>query len=249
MGGDPVQGGPGHTASCILGCSFAWVTDGGGVEVVDLRVPDQPVDLGTFETPAGRGIATHDVQVDGDGHPWVVGFGGAAAYRLPKGYAGAGLGELLLTTDQDGQSTYLTELGVGDGSKPNDYILHNSLRRAGSDVLYVSEEDYTRPGCRGAGRSRPGPSTRPGASASAPRSRTSSTPGRPSCSPTRPRSPPCARRTTSTSGTASSPRAGTSRAPGSSTCRTRPTSARSATSSHPPAPLTRGGPPRNIAVP
>jgi hypothetical protein len=29
MGGDPVQGGPGHTASCVKGCSFAWVTDGG----------------------------------------------------------------------------------------------------------------------------------------------------------------------------------------------------------------------------
>lgn len=151
MGGDPVQGGPGHTASCVLDCSFAWVTDGAGVKVIDLRDPDQPVDLGTHETPAGGGIATHDVQVDGDGHPWVVGFGGAAAYRLPKGYAGEGLGQLLLTTDQDGQSTYLDELGVGDGSNPNDYILHNSLRRSGSDVLYVTEEDYTRPGCRGAG--------------------------------------------------------------------------------------------------
>ena len=151
MGGNPVEGGPGHTASCVLDCDFAWVTDGASIEVVDLRDPDQPVDLGTFETPAGGGIATHDVQVDGNGHPWVVGFGGAAAYRLPRGYAGEGLGELLLTTDEDGQSTYLEELGVGDGSNPNDYILHNSLRRAGSDVLYVTEEDYTRPGCRGAG--------------------------------------------------------------------------------------------------
>ena len=151
MGGNPVEGGPGHTASCILDCRFAWVTDGGAIKVIDLRDPDAPVDMGTFETPAGGGIATHDVQVDGDGYPWVVGFGGAAAYELPKGYAGDGLGRLVLTTDSDGESTYLTELGLGDGSKPNDYILHNSLRRAGSSVLYVTEEDYTRPGCRGAG--------------------------------------------------------------------------------------------------
>jgi hypothetical protein len=151
MGGNPVEGGPGHTASCILDCRFAWVTDGAGIKVIDLRDPDAPVDLGSFDTPAGGGIATHDVQVDGDGYPWVVGFGGAAAYRLPRGYAGEGLGELVLTTDAQGNSTYLTELGVGDGSNPNDYILHNSLRRAGSTTLYVTEEDYTRPGCRGAG--------------------------------------------------------------------------------------------------
>ena len=151
MGGNPLLGGPGHTASCILDCTFAWITDASAVKVIDLRDPDLPVDLGTFPTPAGGGIATHDVQVDGDGYVWVVGFGGAAAYRLPRGYAGAGLGELVLTTDAQGNSTYFTELGLGDGSAPNDYILHNSLRRPGSTTLYVTEEDYTRPGCRGAG--------------------------------------------------------------------------------------------------
>jgi hypothetical protein len=151
MGGNPVMGGPGHTASCIRNCRFAWVTDGAGIKVIDLRNPDEPVDLGTFETPAGGGIATHDVQVDGDGHPWVVGFGGAAAYRLPKRYGGKSLGTLVVTTDAQGMSTYLDEFGAGDGSKPNDYVLHNSLRRAGSRVVYVTEEDYARPGCRGAG--------------------------------------------------------------------------------------------------
>jgi hypothetical protein len=151
MGGNPVLGGPGHTASCIKGCSFAWVTDAAGIKVVDLRDPENPVDLGTFETPAGGGIATHDVQVDGNGYAWVVGFGGAAAYKIPKNYAGTGLGILAAQTSEEGLSTYLDELGLGDGSKPNDYILHNSLRKKGSKVVYITEEDYTRPGCRGAG--------------------------------------------------------------------------------------------------
>ncbi|MGH9084150.1 MAG: hypothetical protein ACRDYW_01740, partial [Acidimicrobiales bacterium] len=33
MGGNPVTGGPGHTASCILDCTFAWVTDASAVKV------------------------------------------------------------------------------------------------------------------------------------------------------------------------------------------------------------------------
>ena len=40
MGGDPVAGGPGHTASCIKDCQFAWVTDTGGIRVIDLSDPD-----------------------------------------------------------------------------------------------------------------------------------------------------------------------------------------------------------------
>src|SRR5687768_16477635 len=44
MGGNPAEGGPGHTASCILKCKFAWVTDGGEMKVIDLRDPAAPVD-------------------------------------------------------------------------------------------------------------------------------------------------------------------------------------------------------------
>jgi hypothetical protein len=151
MGGDPILGGPGHTASCIKDCQFAWVTDTGGIRVIDLRDPDAPVSLGTFDSPAYGGIATHDVQVDGNGLAWVVGFGGAAAYKLPKNYDGTGLGKLVAQTDERGLSTYLNELGIGDGSNPNDFILHNSLRKKNSNVVYITEEDYNRPGCRGAG--------------------------------------------------------------------------------------------------
>jgi hypothetical protein len=151
MGGDPVSGGPGHTASCVLDCTFAWVTDTGGIRVIDLRDPAAPVDLGTHESPAYGGIATHDVQVDGNGLAWVVGFGGAAAYKLPKGYDGSSLGKLVAQTDERGLSTYMEELGLGDGAGPNDFILHNSARKKNSSVVYITEEDYNRPGCRGAG--------------------------------------------------------------------------------------------------
>ncbi|MGH2766915.1 MAG: hypothetical protein ACRDKA_13555, partial [Actinomycetota bacterium] len=96
-------------------------------------------------------VVTHDVQIDGDGLVWVVGFDGAAAYRLPAGYDGQGLGELVAVTDETSRSTYFEELGLGDGSNPNDFIHHNSFRREGDDVLFVTEEDYARPGCRGAG--------------------------------------------------------------------------------------------------
>ena len=151
MGGNPVEGGPGHTASCIKKCSFAWVTDTGGIRVIDLRDPANPVDKGTFESPAYGDIATHDVQTDGNGLAWVVGFGGAAAYKIPAGYNGTGLGTLTAQTDKDGLSTYMEELGLGDGANANDFILHNSMRSKNSSVVYVTEEDYTRPGCRGAG--------------------------------------------------------------------------------------------------
>ena len=150
MGGNPAEGGPGHTASCVLDCTFAWVTDDAGIKVIDLRTPAAPVDKGTFETPAGGGLVVHDVQVDKQGLAWVVGFGGAVAYRLPASYDGTGLGQQVVRTDPDGNSTYLDERGLGAGDKPNDFILHNSMR-VKKGVVYVTEEDYTRPGCRGAG--------------------------------------------------------------------------------------------------
>ncbi|MDQ3991284.1 MAG: hypothetical protein M3245_03090 [Actinomycetota bacterium] len=151
MGGNPLLAGPGHTASCILDCRFAWVTDNDRIRVIDLRDPAVPVSKGSFATPAGGGIVTHDVQVDGNGLAWVVGFGGAAAYRIPQGYDGTGLGDLVAKTDARGMSTYLNELGLGDGSKPNDFVLHNSTRRRDDGVVFITEEDYSRPGCRGAG--------------------------------------------------------------------------------------------------
>jgi hypothetical protein len=151
MGGNPVFGGPGHTASCILECKFAWVTDGGSIRVIDLRDPDDPKTKGTFQSPVG-GLAMHDVQTDGNGLAWVAGFDGTAAYKIPKGYASDPLKPTLVTqTNESGQSTYDEEFGLGDGDNYNDYIHHNSFRRKNDDVVFITEEDYTRPTCKGAG--------------------------------------------------------------------------------------------------
>ena len=153
LGGAAGVGGPGHTASCVMACRYAWVTDGGTIKVIDLTDPAVPVDKGNFEPPTG-GIATHDVQTDANGLVWVAGFNGTAAYRLPADYSGGtdpNEAQLVAQTNVEGNSTYEEELGLGDGSNFNDYIHHNSFRRANDDVLFVTEEDYTRPACQGAG--------------------------------------------------------------------------------------------------
>jgi hypothetical protein len=163
----PTQGNPGHTASCILDCAFAWVTDSGGMRVIDLRTPATPSTLGNFATPAAGDLGiTHDVQMDENSIAWISGYGGVAGYEIPADYAekvsaaaaagGAAVDDyhksLLVTkTDPSGHSQYGTTLGLDDGGTYNDYILHNSRRLKDSDVVYVTEEDYNRPGCSGAG--------------------------------------------------------------------------------------------------
>ncbi|MGH2687062.1 MAG: LVIVD repeat-containing protein, partial [Actinomycetota bacterium] len=121
MGGDPTGltgGAPGHTASCILDCAFAWVTDSGGIRVIDLRDPTAPRNLGTFRTPAAGDLGvTHDVQTDQDGVAWISGYGGVFGYRIPDDYAsrvtaaGAGITDLHASllyagTGTAGHSTY-----------------------------------------------------------------------------------------------------------------------------------------------
>jgi hypothetical protein len=163
----PDQGNPGHTVSCILDCAFAWVTDAGGMRVIDLRDPAAPVRVGNFGTPAAGDLGiTHDVQMDENSIAWISGYGGVAGYGIPADYAdavtaaatagGPAVGDyhksLLVTkTDPSGHSRYGTTFGADDGSTYNDFILHNSRRLMDSDVVYVTEEDYSRPGCAGAG--------------------------------------------------------------------------------------------------
>ncbi|MGH2730089.1 MAG: LVIVD repeat-containing protein, partial [Actinomycetota bacterium] len=149
MGGNPLLGGPGHTASCIKDCRWAWVTNVGNIDVIDLGDPAAPAKVGTFETPAGGGVAAHDVQVDRYGYVWVAGFGGTVAYQLPRDYDGTSLGIQVAMTSEDGFSTYFEEFGIGSGGNPNDYIHHNSARN--KRVVLITEEDYTRPACKGAG--------------------------------------------------------------------------------------------------
>jgi len=167
LGVVPDQMNPGHTASCILDCAFAWVTDAGGMRVIDLRDPANPVRAGNFGTPAAGDLGiTHDVQMDENGIAWISGYGGVAGYQIPSDYAdavstaaaagGAAVDDyhktlLVTATDANGHSGYGTTFGLDDGSTYNDFILHNSRRLKDSDVVYVTEEDYSRPGCNGAG--------------------------------------------------------------------------------------------------
>lgn len=163
MGGNPLLGGPGHTASCVLDCAFALITDSGGYRVIDLRDPANPVTLGTRPSPAAGDLGiTHDIQVDADGMVWAVGYGGTAGYAIPDdadayyamvtGEDGGTprLGDLVTDNGDIAGSQYATHFGTQD-TEYNDYIHHNSHRPGNSDLIYVTEEDYTRPGCRGAG--------------------------------------------------------------------------------------------------
>lgn len=167
FGIDDPQGSPGHTASCILGCTFAWVTDLGSMRLIDLRDPANPKRVGNFTTPATGSLGIpHDVQMDENGIAWISGYGGVAGYQIPSDYpeavtaarvaGGAAVDEyhkslLVAKTDPNGHSRYGDTFGLDDGSTYNDFILHNSRRLHDADVVYVTEEDYSRPGCRGAG--------------------------------------------------------------------------------------------------
>ena len=63
---EPQEDGIGHTASCIQDCNFAYLAGTAeGIQIVDLRDPAAPKLAKRFKPPI-TGIATHDVQVDGD---------------------------------------------------------------------------------------------------------------------------------------------------------------------------------------
>jgi len=119
------RGGLGHTASCLQGCRWVWLAGaGGGIEVVDLRDPARPRFAGRIRTiDAGRGLGTHDVQVDERGLAWVVGSGGASAYDVSN----------------PARPRLVHRTGAPAGRSPlNDLILHDSQRRG--DVLTATEE-------------------------------------------------------------------------------------------------------------
>jgi hypothetical protein len=172
---EPQEAGIGHTASCIQDCNFAYLAGTAeGIEIVDLRNPAAPVRAGRFK-PAITSIATHDVQVDGQGLAWIVGGDGSAAYDVrdplnPR---------MVMRTDENIKNS--GQLGFpgpdpvfgigGEGETPIDLIHHDSLRfhkkstrgdfeqkpgktyPAGGTgkVVGIVEEDYNRPTCKGAG--------------------------------------------------------------------------------------------------
>ena len=126
--------GAGHTASCILDCTYAYVSGARdeGVLVVDLRDPASPKVAGTVKTPAGAGWKgyqpgiVHDVNVDPYGNVWMSGTGGTAMYApitdplKPR---------LIATTS------------AADNARTNQVIHHNTLRLDKHHVL-LSEEAF-----------------------------------------------------------------------------------------------------------
>jgi hypothetical protein len=146
-----VPPGIGHTASCIPGpqgaCQFAYLAGTGqGIAIVDLTDRTKPFVAKTFK-PDITGAATHDVQIDGAGLAWIVGYEGSEAYDVsdplnPKP---------VYRTDPSVENTGVIQPGVvppsanpsddkviadpvfgltvgGKGDTPIDFIHHDSLR-------------------------------------------------------------------------------------------------------------------------
>ena len=163
----PPNYGTGHTASCVavppVDCRYVYLAGTRfGIDIVDMADPTAPAYATPRNFPAPEatgGLATHDVQFDRAGHALITGAGGTAIYDITNPL----LPVLLARTDEQGQSDYATDLGA-DGSTLNDLVHHNSHRLpnssllvpegplgSDSDVLVITEEDYSRPTCEGAG--------------------------------------------------------------------------------------------------
>ena len=144
FGVDPVETplgtGIGHTSSCVKAdCSFAYLAGTNrGITIVDLRDPASPQVAGHFK-PAITGLATHDVQVDGEGLAWIVG----ADARPPDdvtdpvhaGTTSSGptrsivnSGQLGVPSLPDDPVFHFGDAVGGDGENPIDLIHHDSLR-------------------------------------------------------------------------------------------------------------------------
>ncbi len=145
-GGDPLLNTtPSHTVTCLPGCRYAYLAGTSqGIAIVDLTIPALPRLAGTFQPPI-TGWATHDVEIDGQGLAWIVGAQGTAAYDVRNPLAPV----LVAQTDAAATSGPL-----------NDFIHHNAARpervlpsgkRVPGKVILLTEEDYARPTCEGAG--------------------------------------------------------------------------------------------------
>jgi Domain of unknown function DUF11/LVIVD repeat len=157
-----VTGGTGHTASFVDDDHVYLAGTAAGIDIVDVSNPDAPVKVGNFPAEEATGdVASHDVQFDQAGLAWIAGYGGTAAYDVSDPLDP----QLVYETDAAGESTYVDD-PTNDGSSLNDYIHHNSMRipngslaappagadpAADSDVVLITEEDYNRPTCAGAG--------------------------------------------------------------------------------------------------
>jgi hypothetical protein len=146
-GANPLAPGTGHTASCIDDCRYAYLAGSpSGIDVVDLTDPADPRRVKNLPLrQVSGGVAIHDVQVDEEGIAWLAGYGGTFGFDVSDPLNPV----QLFQTGAEARSRYIDE-PINDGSTQNDYIHHNSMR-LGEDLVLVTEEDYTRPGCDGAG--------------------------------------------------------------------------------------------------
>jgi hypothetical protein len=149
---EAVPPGVGHTASCIPGpqgaCQYAYLAGTGqGIAIVDLTDRTKPFVAKTFK-PDITGAATHDVQIDGAGLAWIVGYEGSEAYDISDPLNP----RPVMRTDPNVKNTGVAQPGVippsanplpggtvtepitgiplvgGDGASPIDFIHHDSLR-------------------------------------------------------------------------------------------------------------------------
>jgi hypothetical protein len=152
---EPLPDGIGHTVSCVKAdCSFAYLAGtSAGIDVVDLRDPANPKRAGRFK-PDITDLTTHDVQVDAKGLAWIVGAGGTAAYDVtdpvnPRQVSRTD--ESIKNSGQLGVPGPDPVFGIGGaGETPIDLIHHNSLHYS-KRLVAITEEDYNRPTCKGAG--------------------------------------------------------------------------------------------------
>jgi hypothetical protein len=143
--------GVGHTASCVPGpespCQYAYLAGTGqGIMIADLTNRDAPVIAKVFK-PEITGAATHDVQIDGQGLAWIVGYEGTAAYDVTDPLNP----RMVARTDPELKNTGVIQPGVippsanpdedgviedpafgltfgGKGDTALDFIHHDSLR-------------------------------------------------------------------------------------------------------------------------
>ena len=132
--------GPGHIANCIAECRYAWVTgaSGGHMAVLDLGDSSQatvePRLVAVIHPEAGdpnkafRTGSVHDVNVDPTGLVWVTGSGGVSAYGVGGRWGGSPVAP--------------KKIAAHPASDRNTFILHNSLRPGGGEILYVTEENW-----------------------------------------------------------------------------------------------------------
>lgn len=170
----------GHIANCIQNCRYLWTTGTEeGIAVYDLANTGAPKFLGTFTMPVPKARAgeptdepgfTHDVFVDRDGIAWITGEDGTFGYRTTGDPLKP---QLVFRSDENVTNSGNSGPSAPDDANGNplDFLHHNSMRTAltarrqgaakvgrsaaglggTGDVMAVTEEDYTRPGCNGQG--------------------------------------------------------------------------------------------------